>query len=190
MAEPDKTLAIPPPETTNRLSDIHDIHPLVDIPSRWDWLFWAVPLLLLALAVTALLLWLRHRHRHRVPEVIEHRAPPHERARRMLEEALAFLHDPDRFCVLVSRAIRQYLEQRFSLRAPERTTEEFLAELRTSSRLGEEHKILLAEFLAECDLVKFARSSREAHELSRLHEAALRLVRETEPGIMDCEENP
>ena len=37
---------------------------------------------------------------------------------------------PKEFCILVSDTLRWYLEERFDFHAPERTTEEFLYELR------------------------------------------------------------
>ena len=43
------------------------------------------------------------------------------------------------------------------MRAPERTTEEFLYELTDSSVLVEEDKESVGEFLRDCDLVKFAK---------------------------------
>ena len=45
---------------------------------------------------------------------------------------------------------------RLNHRAPERTTEEFLDELRHEDALQSEYRDLLAEFLRHCDLVKFA----------------------------------
>ena len=85
----------------------------------------------------------------------------------------------------MSSAIRSYLEERFDLRAPERTTEEFLDELQGSHHLNEEQKQSLANFLTECDMVKFAKSEPEAFELKRLYESALQLVRETEPNLLE-----
>lgn len=107
--------------------------------------------------------------------------PPHLRARRALEEALRQLDDPDRFCTRVSAILRTYLEERFGLNAPDRTTEEFLAELRTSDELNADQKELLARFLTRCDIVKFARDEPTEAELRALHAAAVRLVSETEP---------
>ena len=52
--------------------------------------------------------------------------------------------------------LRHYIEDRFGLRAPEQTTEEFLAELRQKHVFGERQKDLLRAFLEHCDLVKFA----------------------------------
>ena len=83
--------------------------------------------------------------------------------------------------MLVSDTVRYYLEERFEIRAPERTTEEFLRELRSTDRLLKDQKESLGEFLASCDLVKFAKYEPGETELRGLHGSALRLVEETEP---------
>lgn len=57
----------------------------------------------------------------------------------------------------LSACLRQYIENRFRLRAPEQTTEEFLEQLKSSDALKLEHKQELQKFLEHCDLVKFAR---------------------------------
>ena len=85
----------------------------------------------------------------------------------------------------MSLIIRDYLEQRFDLHAPDRTTEEFLFELQSSQRLSEGHKQLLADFLGACDMVKFAKAEPPEQELRELHEAASRLVGETQPSLSE-----
>jgi len=170
-------LAASPRPGTN---DLHDIKPPVDIPSGWAWVAW----LLAALAIAALLFWLWRAWRRRVvhaPPVPL--IPPHIRARRKLEEALAFIGQPREFCILVSDALRQYLEERFDFHAPERTTEEFLHELKGTHLLVRDQKESLGLFLEKCDLVKFARYEPGQPELRDLHAAALRLVEETEPAL-------
>jgi hypothetical protein len=107
---------------------------------------------------------------------------PARRARRKLEEALALIGQPREFCILVSDTIRGYLEERFTFHAPERTTEEFLYELRETNLLTPDQKESLGHFLQQCDLVKFARYEPGEPELRDLHQAALRLVEETEPA--------
>lgn len=57
----------------------------------------------------------------------------------------------------LSACLRQYIENRFQLRAPEQTTEEFLEQIKSSDALKLEHKQELRKFLEHCDLVKFAR---------------------------------
>ena len=135
-------------------NDIRPIKPPVPVPNPWMWIFWGGGiLLLLALAVTALLLWRRARSRRpAVPPV-----PPHVRARQKLDAALLLIGEPRPFCIAVSDAVRVYLEERFDLRAPERTTEEFLRDLQKTSALAQAQKASLAVFLEQCDLVKFAR---------------------------------
>ena len=164
--------------TLQATNDLRDIKPPVEIPAGWAWLLWvAAALLLLALAFW---LWRRHRARGREVQVAPP-VPPHLVARRRLEEALSWLHEPKTFCILVSDTTRWYLEQRFDFRAPERTTEEFLRELQQTTLLSEGQKQSLGEFLERCDLVKFARYEPWEAELRELHGAATRLVSETEP---------
>ncbi|OQY04818.1 MAG: hypothetical protein B6I25_06460 [Planctomycetales bacterium 4572_13] len=57
----------------------------------------------------------------------------------------------------LSNCLRQYIENRFQLHAPEQTTEEFLEQLKTSDALTLGYKQELQKFLTHCDLVKFAR---------------------------------
>lgn len=159
-------------------NDLRDIKPPVDIPSGWAWLWWT----LAALAVAAVLIFLWRywqKRRRAVPPVPV--VPPHVRAKQKLRQALALINQPREFCILVSDTIRAYLEERFDFHAPERTTEEFLYELQATNLLNPEQKRRLGEFLQRCDLVKFARYEPREPELHDLHDAALRLVEETEP---------
>ena len=70
------------------------------------------------------------------------------------------------FYVDVSQILRTYLEGRFGLQAPERTTEEFLPEVERSGLLNVTQRAHLRQFLEQCDLVKFAavRPNAEVHE--------------------------
>ena len=158
-------------------NEIRGIKPPVEIPYEWLWLWITLAVLfLVAAAVTAWLL-LRKKAAMLPPVVI---VPPHIRAKQRLAEALLFISDPNRFCTEVSNTLRFYLEERFTLRAPERTTEEFLVELRSSPHLTIDQKQSLGAFLESCDLVKFARFEPTEDSLRQLHDAALRLVDETQ----------
>ncbi len=171
------------PVATN-LNDIRDIKPPVAIPSGWEWLWWVfAALAIIALAIFAWKLW--QKHRLQIP--VEPPVPAHIRAKQKLQEALALITRPEPFCVLVSDTIRTYLEERFDFRAPERTTEEFLHELRGTDLLSAEQKEKLGEFLERCDLVKFAKYEPREPELRDLHGSALRLVEETMPAITPTE---
>ncbi len=196
---------VPPPAapgTTNAAinEDIRDIKGPVAIPVGWLWLAWVLGALLVALAAFFLA---RHWLRRRVPTVPQVLIPPHVRARARLNAALRLLFEPKPFCTEVSDTVRWYLEERFQYRAPERTTDEFLDELRSSPLLSPRQKQSLADFLSRCDLVKFARYEPTETELRDLHESALRLVDETswvaaaspasesaKPGISSADHRP
>lgn len=157
----------------------HDtVKPLIDIPNFWLWVFWICAAI--AVAVAAFLLW-RYWKKKAATVFLAPPVPPHVHARRMLEHALSLIAQPKPFSIAVSGAIRVYLEERFQFHAPERTTEEFLHELQGSNLLTAEQKTSLGEFLASCDLIKFAKYEPTETELRGLHTAALRLVNETEP---------
>lgn len=158
-------------------TDIRDIKPPVEIANEWLWLWIALAVVVLAAAGVAT--WLMLRKRQALALVVPP-VPPHIRAKQKLAEALLFISDSNRFCTEVSNTLRYYLEERFRLRAPERTTEEFLIELQTSPHLTPDQKQSLREFLQSCDLVKFARFEPTETVLRQLHDAALRLVDETQ----------
>jgi hypothetical protein len=164
--------------TAPAVADIRDIQPPFAIASAQDWLWWV--LLALILAVAAWLLWRRWRHKKAVVPAIPP-VPAHIRAKQKLAAALALIGQPKPFCIQVSDTVRYYLEERFEIHAPERTTEEFLRELRGTDLLLSDQKESLGRFLASCDLVKFAKYEPGQAELQGLHDSALRLVEETEP---------
>ena len=150
--------------------------PLLAIANPWFW-FW---LILALLAAAVLIYYFIRRARRKAAEAPP--LPPHTRARHLLEEALAFISEPKEFTIRVSGALRQYLEERFEFRAPERTTEEFVYDLRQTMLVTPDQKERLAEFLGACDLIKFAKYEPAETELLGLHGAALRIVNETEPA--------
>ncbi len=108
---------------------------------------------------------------------------PYERASVALAELEAQgLPDEDtrdHWYVQLSGIVRRYLEDRFALRAPELTTEEFLRVAQRSDALSDEHKKLLSGFLADCDQVKFAGYEPGAEESQAVLEAARRFLLET-----------
>lgn len=83
------------------------------------------------------------------------------------------------YYIELSDIVRRYMENRFSFRAPEMTTEEFLYFLRESDRLNGAHKNLLKQFLNHCDLVKFARYGPTEQEIDDSFNFAKKLIDET-----------
>ncbi|MCK4883005.1 MAG: hypothetical protein KAS92_08275 [Candidatus Omnitrophica bacterium] len=79
----------------------------------------------------------------------------------------------------LSGIIRYYFENRFNIRAPEMTTEEFLWSLERSRDLKTEHKETLKKFMASCDIIKFAKHIPRVEEAEESFQFARQLVEET-----------
>ena len=86
------------------------------------------------------------------------------------------------FVVRLSSIVRTYVEARFSIRAPERTTEEFIRDAVKSPDLTPAHRRRLADFLETSDLVKFACHRPGTPELLTALDSAETFVRETIPA--------
>jgi hypothetical protein len=97
--------------------------------------------------------------------------PAHELAFRRLEVLVAQNYiekgEIKLFYFEISKILREYIENRFHLHAPEQTTEEFLYDLKESSYLHRELKEILKEFLSHCDLVKFAKHNPTTEEIQK-----------------------
>jgi hypothetical protein len=93
------------------------------------------------------------------------------------------------FHLRISDILRSYIENRFGLKAPERTTEEFLAELtqdlQMQKALLKDHKRLLGEFLNQCDLVKFAKHEPSIEESGKTVVICREFIEETKEKVKD-----
>jgi len=85
----------------------------------------------------------------------------------------------DAWYVELSDIVRHYLEDRYGVRAPELTTEEFLQEARRSAELSGTHRELLSAFLEQCDQVKFAAYHPEQAESKAALATSRRFLDET-----------
>jgi Domain of unknown function (DUF4381) len=141
---------------------------------------WLIPVLvagavLLVLAGYALWRWRRRRTQPRILLPFEVALQRLEDIRRLLDPASA-----REFSIAVSDIVRQYIEVQFSVTATHRTTEEFLRDLLESSNASlAAHRSLLAEFLNQCDLAKFAGVSLSRLILESLHASARSFVTES-----------
>jgi hypothetical protein len=164
--------------------DIREIKPPRELPVSYliPILIGAGALILLA-AFVALLRFLRR------PRAAAARPPPPRSAHEIAYEELRKIKDQDlpgrglieEFYVRVSNVVRHYLENRFALRSPERTTEEFLSEMASSETLSLKHQELVGDFLSHCDLVKFARFRPAPRQIENVYDSAVTLVDETTP---------
>ena len=130
--------------------------------------------------------------RHELEFVDEDDVPtitPHERALQALESLvsrrLPEQGEVEPYFVELSEIFRRYIEDRFGLRAPEQTTEEFLVDLRRSEvgrrAIDAAQRDGLQGFLERADLVKFARDEPDLTVCRDAASAAREFVRTTAP---------
>jgi hypothetical protein len=168
-------------------TDFRDIRAAIDVPverAAGSRLAWIGGLILLVVTAIIVWIWIRRR-RARVTALAEPPVPAHDWAR----QQLAALEADDlvgqqrfhEFYFRLSDIVRQYIERRFGLMAPERTTEEFLREAERSDLLSIGHRELLRSFLHAADLVKFARHEPTVTEAGEALAGARAFVDQTAP---------
>lgn len=172
-------------EVTSLLGEQHgelviaDIEDIVEMPATKAYLWWTLGA---AGVIAAVGVWLYLR-RKRVAEIVRIFKPAHEialwRLQALIEEDLVKAGEIKEFYERISNILRCYIEHRFDLRAPERTTEEFLSELAVTDVLAVSDKNDLAEFLKHCDLVKFARHSPTDEQIQRTFDMVTGFIEKT-----------
>ncbi len=149
---------------------------------------WPVAAAVLLLLLAGLAWWLIRRRQR---AVAEKRLPAHVVAYGRLEAlAAAKLIEQGQvkeFFLRLSAILRHFIEDRFGLRAPERTTEEFLYEIRAGA-LSEANRKLLQEFLTGCDLVKFAEHQPATQEIQHAFNLCRRFIEENEEPAAEVQQ--
>jgi hypothetical protein len=160
------------------MNDIRDIKGPVTASAAKPWFVLAGGVLLTLLLLCYYRFWKRNKTAPALPV-----RAAHEIAFEQLDELrrrdLISQGKIKEYFIEVSGIVRHYLENRFSLKAPEMTTEEFLIHLRDGSRLRPEHKTLLKDFLVACDLVKFAKYAPNPQEIDMSYQFARNFVEQT-----------
>ena len=175
---------------TNGAAEFQDIKGLAQWPAAFP--RWLVVLLLVAL-LALIAAWAVKRFLSKPRTILNMPPPPppHETAlqalRHLLSKGWIEALNIEPFYVELSNIVRHYLEDRFQLRAPELTTEEFIREASSSHRLSEAHQQLTLGFLEQSDLVKFARHQPSQQDMKTAYSSAETLVRETIPVVPTSE---
>ena len=161
---------------------IADIEDVVDVPRPpINWKLWIGLIIALWTVVIGLVVAMR-RQRGPMAEMRVYK-PAHEvayaRLQALIAEDLVAAGYVKEFYQRINAILRHYIEDRFNLRAPERTTEEFLIELRQTDHLNDEHKNHLGEFLEHCDLVKFAKHQPAEAEIQRTFDLVKQFIEAT-----------
>ena len=134
--------------------------------------------LVAVLAAMIVLLWVARRRQQPT-------TPPNPCEIALLEldrlwRAELHLRDVKQYYVRLTSIVRQFLEQTTGLRAPERTTEEFLNEVHRDVRYSPQRRERLGRFLESADLVKFAAYRPSEADIRSAWEQACNLVNPTE----------
>ena len=135
-----------------------DIKPLVAVKFKHPYLWLWITAALLVLVVLAILVFRRYRRKHQ--GIARRYKSAHQLAFERIDELESRklltqgLFKP--FYEEISFILRWYIEDRFEVKAPERTTEEFLRDAQGSNQLNDDHTDKLHKVLVHCDLVKFA----------------------------------
>jgi hypothetical protein len=171
--------------TNADLSQLRDLHELARWPDRFP--RWLVALLISVVAV-GLGAWLLRLYLARVRKLAAQapQIPPHEAALLALRNLRAkpWIKEENyrAFYWELTDILRNYVEKRFGLHAPEQTTEEFLAEATKSKLLHYRTQNQLFAILDFADRVKFAKYLPKQDDMRAALDTAETLVRETIPA--------
>ncbi|MBN1764411.1 MAG: hypothetical protein JW860_04060 [Sedimentisphaerales bacterium] len=160
---------------------IADIKPVASLPRQASWLWaWILGGVILAGTVTVSVLYIvRKRETKQIRIMKAAHEIAYERLRKLTQEQLIEAGRIKEFYERISDILRLYIEHRFDLRAPERTTEEFLTEAGRTQVLTSDHKTMLADFLMHCDLVKFARYGPSTTEIQKTFDLTRNFIEAT-----------
>jgi hypothetical protein len=165
------------PGYTNIIDDLRLLQPSGPFPV---WVQWVAGILAIILA--GYLVWRRWK-----THVCQ--ATGIQAAQEAFEDALAELDRAHKnltrensrpYAITVSGIVRRYIERRFKIQAPRRSTEEFLIEASHAPELSGKYQDKLGHFLKCCDFLKFAKGFADTPELEALHQSAAIFVTETQ----------
>ncbi len=164
--------------------DLKDVKGPVDFPRSvlWSYIF----LIGIVALVIFVLFYISRRKPKGKKQEVKVQAPWEKalQALNMLKaEELLLKEQHGLFYIKLSDIVRHYIEERFDIKAPEMTTEEFLYFVQSRNQLSRAHASALKNFLTACDLVKFAKYAPTGAEAETSFELAVKFVEETKPIV-------
>ncbi|MFA5688466.1 MAG: hypothetical protein WC959_04895 [Kiritimatiellales bacterium] len=156
---------------------LSDIRGIVKPPLRLSWKL----LVLLFVGITAVAAGIITLFLLRKPQPASRAPapPPHTIARQALILLKAKEWIPDPFFTELSFILRTYLENRFSIHAPESTTEELTRMMSYDHRLNLREQQILRDFMVRADLVKFAAAGAEQNVMQTAFSTVESFVEQT-----------
>lgn len=170
-------------------SDVRGIKPPVSLDKRYFKLYIIIAIVFGVLLLAAIVLHYIYRRKEGETESVLEPLSAHQIAYNELESLRAMdlvsKGQIKEYYYRLSNIVRHYIENRFDLMAPDRTTEEFLAEMAVTGKLSEVHKELIGNFLEHCDMVKFAAYGPDSREIENSLNSAKKLVDETREVLQE-----
>jgi hypothetical protein len=163
--------------------DIRDVKTVVSIPRSNFLIYLCVVAAMLALICWLLRLWILRRQKGAVL-IPEPKLDPEQEALRrldaLIESELLRKGHTKLYFLQFSDILKRYFERRLSISAPEATTEEILAQIK-SKELPSEIRLKIKEVLEAADLAKFAKWKPAPAEILSINQQAKRLIEECRP---------
>lgn len=157
---------------------------IMDNPFSWGEWMPVILFTILALALLALAAWMAYRLRRNKAVItlpFAKKLLPHQKAlneiEKIKEEQLSRSEDQKTYYTRLTDTLRQYLEDRFNMKAKEMTSGEIVEQLRKEedqSKIDE-----LRELFATADLVKFAKYSVQTNENEMYLSNVVRFIEDT-----------
>ena len=170
-------------------SDVRGIKPPVSLDKRYFKLYIIIAIVFGVLLLVAIVLHYVYHRKQTEMESIPEPLSAHQIAYNDLESLRAMdlvsKGQIKEYYYRLSNIVRHYIENRFKLMAPERTTEEFLIEMTVTGKLTGVHKELVGNFLEHCDMVKFAAYGPDSREIESSFSSAKKLVDETREVVQE-----
>jgi len=166
-------------DATSEIADIKSIYKLPGRVPPWLWISLLVALVAFLVGMVSSKLW---KHRAVIipgaPPI-----PPYVLAFQALEalkgKGLLEKDECNPFYTELSVILRTYLEGRFSLNAPDETTEEIVEEMSRSAELNGSQRNILQDFMRQADMVKFAKGHPDRTTMESAFDTTRQFVEET-----------
>ncbi|MEN8253864.1 MAG: hypothetical protein ABFR33_00190 [Verrucomicrobiota bacterium] len=166
-------------DATSEIADIKSIYKLPGRVPPWLWISLLVALVAFLVGMVSSKLW--KSRAVIIPSVPP--IPPYVLAFQALEalkgKGLLEKDECNPFYTELSMILRTYLEGRFSLNAPDETTEEIVEEMSKSAELNGSQRNILQDFMRQADMVKFAKGHPDRNTMESAFDTTKQFVEET-----------
>ncbi|MDI6704299.1 MAG: BatD family protein [bacterium] len=165
--------------------DIRDIKPPLRIPYSWVfYLILSIPLLFGVLGIFGYHFCKKRKSKDSIFDSTPKRPPEevaYERLERLGEMDLLKQGKIKEYYIILSEIIRHYLEERYGISVLDKTTNEVFQKMKEIN-ITKKHCLLIRDFLAYCDLVKFAKHKPEEGRIEKDFGIAREIVDLTKPA--------